>query len=405
MVRAIRQLLSLASVTMFGVGLCAAVGSAAAQAAPTWDRALPVSSPNPGPTQNRLLGVSADSATDAWAVGVYFNSANVAQTLTLHWNGTAWSQVTSPNPGPNGDSLDSVSAISATDAWAVGTATNSANVDQTFILHWDGAAWSQVTSPSPSPTQNSLLGVSADSATDAWAVGSYFGSTNMSQTLILHWNGTAWSQVPSPSPGNGGDVLNSVSAASATDAWAVGTYPHGFNARPASLTLHWNGTTWSRVKSPTPRAGLAQLTGVSTLSRRNAWAVGRSEVTAAENLTLRWNGTAWTTVTAPSPGRSSNELQGVSAVSATDAWAVGWARGLTKFAPVSTVTLRWNGTTWSRVPSPDPGNAGGEGTSELFGVSALSVTDAWAVGDYINIDTGVIDTLILHWNGTAWSVT
>jgi hypothetical protein len=69
------------------------------------------------------------------------------------------------------------------------------------------------------------------------------------------------------------------------------------------------------------------------------------------------------------------------------------------------VTLHWNGTAWSRVPSPSPGNGDGEGTSELFGVSALSSTDAWAVGDYINQTTGIIDTLILHWNGSTWSVT
>jgi len=33
--------------------------------------------------------------------------------------------------------------------------------------------------------------VSADSATDAWAVGSYL-SKSVRDTLILHWNGTAW---------------------------------------------------------------------------------------------------------------------------------------------------------------------------------------------------------------------
>jgi len=33
--------------------------------------------------------VSAVSATDAWAAGYYTNSSDVAQTLILHWNGTA----------------------------------------------------------------------------------------------------------------------------------------------------------------------------------------------------------------------------------------------------------------------------------------------------------------------------
>jgi hypothetical protein len=40
---------------------------------------------------------------------------------------------------------------------------------------------------------------------------------------------------------------------------------------------------------------------------------------------------------------------------------------------------------------------------ELFGVSAISSSDAWAVGRYFNTTTRAYDTLILHWNGTAWS--
>jgi hypothetical protein len=34
--------------------------------------------------------VSADSATDAWAVGYYTKAST--RTLLLHWNGTAWSK-------------------------------------------------------------------------------------------------------------------------------------------------------------------------------------------------------------------------------------------------------------------------------------------------------------------------
>ncbi len=41
------------------------------------------------------------------------------------------------------------------------------------------------------------------------------------QSLILHWNGVTWLQVPSPSPGNFTE-LTGVRAVSASDAWAVG---------------------------------------------------------------------------------------------------------------------------------------------------------------------------------------
>jgi hypothetical protein len=58
-----------------------------------------------------------------------------------------------------------------------------------------------------------------------------------------------------------------------------------------------------------------------------------------------------------------------------------------------TLIARWNGTAWSRVPSPNP-----VGGSSLSGVAATSTTNAWAVGCTSNC----AKTLILRWNGTAW---
>jgi hypothetical protein len=91
-----------------------------------------------------------------------------------------------------------------------------------------------------------LNGVSADSATDAWAVGSYINpTTGATETLALHWNGTKWSKVASPNPDNAS--LSSVSADSATDAWAVGGYINPTTFAEETLALHWNGTSWSRA--------------------------------------------------------------------------------------------------------------------------------------------------------------
>ena len=61
---------------------------------------------------------------------------------------------------------------------------------------------------------------------------------------------------------------------------------------------------------------------------------------------------------------------------------------------------------WSAPPHPV--TAGPVGPSSVYNaltsVSADSASDAWAVGSYVSNTTGVRDTLILHWNGTAWSV-
>jgi len=53
-----------------------------------------------------------------------------------------------------------------------------------LILHWDGTAWTQVPSPNPA-RDNVLTGVAATSASNAWAVGSFTG-TGPSQALALH---------------------------------------------------------------------------------------------------------------------------------------------------------------------------------------------------------------------------
>jgi hypothetical protein len=102
----------------------------------------------------------------------------------------------------------------------------------------------QTPSPSPEVTDGSFLtGVSAISASNAWAAGWVYGTGGEnSNTLILHWDGARWTRVPSPSPVHlGFNMLNGTDALSATSAWAVGSIDTG------TLILRWNGTSWTRV--------------------------------------------------------------------------------------------------------------------------------------------------------------
>jgi hypothetical protein len=107
------------------------------------------------------------------------------------------------------------------------------------------------------------------------------------------WNGTAWKQVPSPTPG-GGTLLTGVAAVSASSAWAVGETGSG-DGPTKTLTLRWNGTAWNRASSPSPGAS-ARLSAVAATSTRNAWAVGSTSKInhgSSETLILHWNGTTW----------------------------------------------------------------------------------------------------------------
>lgn len=88
--------------------------------------------------------MSTSSATDAWAVGTKcLPSCRQTSTLARHWNGTRWPEVASPNPGPKGNTLTDVTDVSPADAWAVGYFGNSTCAfAATLILHWNGTAWS-----------------------------------------------------------------------------------------------------------------------------------------------------------------------------------------------------------------------------------------------------------------------
>jgi hypothetical protein len=104
--------------------------------------------------------------------------------------------------------------------------------------------------------------VAATSASNAWAVGSEAPPLGGGNTLILHWNGKRWKQVPSPSPSREdvGDGFGRVAAVSARSAWAVGGTGIG-----TTLIVRWNGKTWKQVPSPNPtRPGY--LAGVAAVS-------------------------------------------------------------------------------------------------------------------------------------------
>jgi hypothetical protein len=226
-----------------------------------------ISSPNSG-LSSRLNAVTG-SGNDVWAVG-YSGDGNRSVTLTLHWDGNAWSVVPSPNVAGDSNFLYGVSG-SGNDVWAVGsyfTFDQGFHVTRSLTLHWNGSAWSVAPSPNPGFWGNDLYAVTG-SGNDLWAVGGY--SDQIGRTLTLHWDGSTWSYVPSPTVGQNNNELTAV-AGSGNDVWAVGYYGSlGF-----TVTLHWNGSTWSLVPSPNlPPSNNSPLTAVSG-SGTDVWAVGYS---------------------------------------------------------------------------------------------------------------------------------
>lgn len=319
-----------------------------------------------------------------------------------------WVVYTSPNSGRT-NLLAGITAISSSDAWAVGYAYDDNSTQLLVTQHWDGANWNTIASPTPgtaaqcgasSYAGNELWGVDAVSANDIWAVGNICGP-GTARTLTMHWNGSGWSVVPSPNKSLLDDSeLTGVAALSGNDVWAVGNYQVAFEYQWETLIEHWDGTAWRIVPSPNPSGSLiTYLTAVSAVSANDIWAVGYSH-NGARPLIEHWDGTAWSIVPAPFPaGSDFNGLYGVKAISANDAWAVGYQNANNAGQNGQGLILHWDGTAWTEIASPIAGYA-----TILLGVTGGASNDVTAVG-YIQTRNVQYKPVSEHWNGTKWTVT
>lgn len=326
----------------------------------------PLSSPAPPPAPNRQLNaVSALSASDVWAVGsqwVHDPSVD-GSPLAMHWNGTTWSAVRVP--GATLDLTD-VSADSPTDAWAVGGGA------QPGMVHWDGQAWRRVPLGNLLPAGTEFKSVSADAANDVWAVG-YL--SEQERNVVLHFDGAHWTSVPLPTFPHAA-VLNAVTARSASDVWVVGL-------ADTSVFLHWNGQSWTRVPGTNP----SEPVDVFASSAGDAWVADEST-----DLPHWTGGSRWQKVPQPKPERWWNHITAVSGTSSSDVWFTGYRSEMP-------LIEHWDGATVVSVPAPAPSC----NVARLTGVSAVNPTEAFAVGHY-RTDTGVVQPFMLRWDGTAWAV-
>ena len=205
----------------------------------------------PGVFNGFFRGVSADAPHDIWAVGY---SGLTSVTFSEHYDGTSWKLVPTQDVGTGPNVLNGVVALAPDNVWAVGYSTarlkpppgQNEVPTKTLIEHYDGTSWSVVPSPNVGPNSqyqsNSLWGVTAVSSTDIWAFGSYLAASGsgFQRTLVLHWDGTSWTVVPSPSPDPGNfesDILFGGVVTAPTDVWLVGSEDPAIQGRPVTVTL------------------------------------------------------------------------------------------------------------------------------------------------------------------------
>jgi hypothetical protein len=329
-----------------------------------------IASPNLGTQANSLSGVAAVADDDLWAVGwAWNNRLSAYRTVIEHWNGATWSLVRSPNATNGYNLLNGVAVVAANDVWTVGQAANG-NTYKTLVEHWNGAAWSIVPSPNVVGSSSVLTALSVVAANDIWVVGYSTDSNFVNRSLTIHWNGATWSIVPTPTVND--DILFGVDAVASNDVWAVGRSQQ--EAR--TLTLHWNGSAWSVVPSPNDSTDDNILFGVAAVTSNDVWAVGIA--CCSKTLAIHWDGASWSVVPTPifDPNATNQVLIGIVALSSDDIWTAGQYIVPLQGSAQFTLTENWDGSNWNFVPSPNKRNS----NNRLHGITATPDGTLWAVG-------------------------
>ncbi len=225
--------------------------------------------PNPsGASSSRLEGISCSSDTSCIAVGHYVNGSGTTLTLAEQWNGSKWELRTPLNPsGAVEASLHDVSCAGPSDCWSVGESKESGKEKISLVEHWNGSAWTIQSLPEPG---KSLTSVSCSSASWCMAIGD--GLTTE------RWNGSTWLRQTASSVGES-PTLKTIFCGNQSACTAVGAYQSEGNAVALAEHWDGNEWTIQSTPEPwgglleTP-ARPATLEGVSCESAGGCTAVG-----------------------------------------------------------------------------------------------------------------------------------
>lgn len=300
---------------------------------------------------------------------------------------------------------------------------------QVFVEDGCPSEWAEVDIPDLGPgeggipdlvgnVRNSLEDLVVLSPTDIWAVGTYgyqaLGSNDgASFALTMHYDGAAWTPVPTPNPpnvlGQREVQLAAGDAVSSDLVYAAGTYTNEVPNSSDTLVMRWEGASWEQLISPGQSGFGASgflFEAVAAIDADNIWFGGQfaDAPGAPEAAMVHYDGSDFTTYLLPRDPAittGAHRIRAIAALGPDDVWAAGSAGG-SAVAVGSSYVAHWDGSSWERIPTPNLG------VLEIVrDIVVLAPDDVWISGVYRVIPPKggpVIPTpLFLHWDGSSWT--
>jgi len=306
---------------------------------------------NPLPTGVDLTAVHGSSAKDVWAVG--------GLGYVLHWDGSEWRRVASPDPSVP---LKAVWVFSPSDVWVAGG--DRVNGVPSRAFHWDGADLTDF------DTGNAEAGdLWASSPSDVW-LRSWEGES------LLHYDGTSWTERDPPTPERDSfDTfqVTSLWGSAVDDVWSVA---RNFSQDTWSV-LRWDGSSWTPIELPSTVKSPVSLFG---RSGHDVLLIADEESDGYLGL-YAYDGRAWSRL-ADSPAVTEVALMGTSAglrLGGGNGHAFLFQTLIDRTKPPALTPLAErtdDGFSAATVTAPDPQNLG-----PYAAVWSADTGEAWAVGE------------------------
>jgi hypothetical protein len=383
------------------VSAAGATGAPVGAAPPTATSWRIQPSPSHVRSYNFLSSVSCPARPSCVAVGRYSTAAGTDVPLTMVRSGRRWRLVATPAlNGARYAQLSSVSCTRSTWCMAVGfvLSSSSAGTERALVERWNGETWKALPSPvpagkDPAGMEVGLAGVSCPGPRVCLAVGAYVrsGVNVQAQPLAETWNGSSWSLVSAPNPrAENGSGFTATDCTGIDRCETVGFYDYG-DVDQAATAYSWNGATWSAQDVVNPGGqSVNTLTSVGCTAANACASVGSWTGDFPLSLAERWDGTSWVRQSiANPPAAVTDDLAGVDCPGANLCVAVGsWANNGNDY-PSLPLTAEWDGTAWSLTRAAVPAGA----NAALAAVSCPPAGACVAVGASEGSTPGA-DTLV-----------
>ncbi|CAG0936842.1 hypothetical protein TFLX_05738 [Thermoflexales bacterium] len=284
---------------------------------------------------------------------------------------SAW-EVISGSGTKEGQFAD-ISLGAANDGWAVGTTGPSSFG---LLMHYNGSDWSQATPPTETYSLNAVKMISPQ---EGWAVGDSTCQqpvTACDGSVLLHHMNGDWQRSPLPAYPGGGywnrafydvDIKGSIG-------WIVGI---------SGKFLKYDGLGWSVVNTP------YSAHKVTIVNADEAWAIGPGTL-------LHYSGGGWSPVSVDFgvPPTYTVSLRSIHMLNATEGWVAGYAEYSNSYSSFNQcLLLHYTGGVWVRVACPSD-------DVRLKAIKMRSATDGWAIGNRVR---SYDDVVILHYDGVNWT--